>query len=148
MPTVKKTLNGVAKSSKTKKSEKYFTGQARLTKGQRKYCACLMHVRAKGLNPYGICRASILKAKAKAVSKDKNQYKGDTMFKGNCTMSYNYDKYTDAEIKALAKEKKITLSYKDRNTGKRRLYSRDKLVEKITKLEIARLTKKKTNDNK
>jgi len=136
----KKVLN----EKKTKKA-KYYTPQSRLTKGQRKYCNCLMHVRGKGQNPYGICRSVISKTAKRLRKIEPNQYKPGTLFKGNCTLSYQYDDFSENEIRALAKEKKIVLTYKDKKTGKRFYYSRNVLVEKITKLEINRLNNKKNN---
>lgn len=127
-------------TNKTKKKNNYFTLQSRLTKGQRKYCSCLMHVRDTGVNPYGICRTQILKAKKK--TNEPKQY-NKNLFNVNCTLAYDYDKYTDSEIQALAKERKIPLTYKDSKTGKRKKYSRHKLVENITKKAITKLKKSK-----
>jgi hypothetical protein len=128
--------------NKTKKA-KFYTPQSRLTKGQRKFCSCLMHVRATGQNPYGICRASIAKKANILRRKEPNQYKPGTLFKGNCILSYQYEDFSLKEVQALAKEKKIPLTYKEKTTGKRKYYSKNKLVEFITKDEIDRLKNKK-----
>ena len=129
------------KELKTKKatSAKFYLPQARLTKGQRKYCSCLMHVRATGQNPYGICRASISKTAKKLRRKEPNQYKPGTLFKVNCTLAYQYSDFNLKEVQALAKERKIPITYIDKKTGKRKYYKQDKLVEFITKKAINKL---------
>lgn len=137
MPT-KKNNNSIQKTKKAK----YFTPQARLTKGQRKYCACLMHVRGKGQNPYGICRSSVAKTAKRLRKVEPNQYKPGTLFKANCTLSYQYDNFSLKEVQALAKERKIPISYVDTKTGKRKQYSQNKLVEFITNKEYEKLKNK------
>lgn len=128
-------------TNKTNKNTKtYFVNQSRLTKGQRKYCSCLMHVRGKGINPYGICRSQILKAKYK--TKEPKQY-NKNLFKVNCTLSYNYSDYTEKEIRELAKERNIPIKYKDIKTKKYKYYSIPKLVENITKKSIDKLRQKR-----
>jgi len=42
-------------------------------------------------------------------------------------------------VQALAKERKVSLTYMDKTTGKRKYYKKNKLVEFITKLEINKL---------
>jgi hypothetical protein len=122
---------------KTKKA-KYFTPQSRLTKGQRKYCKCLMSVRASGQKPYGICTASIKKTIKRLQRKEPNQYKPGTFNKANCTLAYQYEDFSLKEVQALAKERKIPLTYKDKKTGKRKYYKQNKLVEFITRDEISK----------
>lgn len=131
----------IVKTSKTKKA-KYFTPQARLTKGQRKYCTCIMHVRAKNQNPYGICRASVAKTAKKLRRVEPNQYKPGTLFTANCTLSYQYENFSLKEVQALAKERKIPISYVDKSSGKRKFYAQNKLVEFITKKEYEKIKKR------
>jgi len=129
----------LSKKKKNTVEAKYYTPQSRLTKGQRKYCSCLMHVRGSGQNPYGICRASISKTAKRLRKIEPNQYKEGTLFKANCTLSYQYKDFTLKEVQALAKERKVSLTYMDKTTGKRKYYKKNKLVEFITKLEINKL---------
>ena len=133
------------KEAKTKKAAvaKFYLPQARLTKGQRKYCSCLMHVRATGQNPYGICRASISKTAKKLRRKEPNQYKPGTLFRVNCTLAYQYSDFTLKEVQAMAKERKIPITYVDKATGKRKYYKQNKLVEFITKKEYEKIKKRK-----
>ena len=133
----------ISGGNKTKKA-KFFTPQARLTKGQRKYCACLMHVRGKGQKPYGICRSSITKTAKRLRKVEPNQYKPGTLFKANCTLSYQYENFSLKEVQELAKERKIPITYVDSKSGKRKQYSQNKLVEFITNKEYEKL-KNKTN---
>ena len=143
MPNEKKLNNNINnKSVKTKKNykhAKYYGPKSRLTKGQRKYCSCLMHVRGTGQNPYGICRTSISRTAKKLRRKEPNQYKPGTLFKVNCTLAYQYSDFTLKEVQALAKERKIPITYIDKSTGKRKYYKQDKLVEFITKKAINKL---------
>jgi hypothetical protein len=133
---------------KTKKA-RYFTPQSRLTKGQRKYCKCLMSVRAKGQNPYGICYSVINKSIKKLRRKEPNQYKPGSINKANCTLAYQYEDFPLNEVQALAKERGISITYVDKATGKRKYYQQNKLVEFITSNEIAKIKKsKKTQNNK
>ena len=125
---------------KTKKA-RYFTPQSRLTKGQRKYCKCLMNVRVKAQNPYGICYSSISKTLKKHRRKEPNQYKQGSINKANCTLAYQYEDFTLKEVQALAKERGIKLSYIDKSSGKRKYYKQNKLVEFITRNEINKLKK-------
>lgn len=124
--------------TKTKKA-KYFTPQSRLTKGQRKYCKCLMHVRAGGQQPYGICYNAVSRTAKRLRRKEPNQYKPGTINKANCTLSYQYEDFTLKEVQALAKERKIPITYIDKKTKKRKQYSQNKLVEFITKKEINKI---------
>jgi hypothetical protein len=134
-----KTNNSLIKTKKAK----YFTPQSRLTKGQRKYCKCLMHVRGKGQNPYGICTAVISKTAKRLRRVEPNQYKPGTFNKANCTLAYQYENFTLKEVQALAKERKISITYIDKASGKRKYYKQNKLVEFITRDEINKLKKKK-----
>lgn len=133
---------------KTKKA-RYFTPQARLTKGQRKYCKCLMSVRAKGQNPYGICYSVINKSIKKLRRKEPNQYKPGSINKANCTLAYQYEDFPLNEVQALAKERGIAITYVDKATGKRKYYKQNKLVEFITRNEIVKINKgENTKTNK
>lgn len=131
------------------KKARYFTPQARLTKGQRKYCKCLMSVRATGQNPYGICYSVINKSIKKLRRKEPNQYKPGSINKANCTLAYQYEDFSLNEVQALAKERGIAITYVDKTTGKRKYYQQNKLVEFITRNEIAKVKKSEnTKTNK
>ena len=102
-----------------------------------------MHVRASGQNPYGICTAVIGKTAKRLRRVEPNQYKPGTFNKANCTLAYQYADFPLKEVQALAKERKIPITYVDKGSGKRKYYNQNKLVEFITKAEIARLSKGK-----
>ncbi len=65
-----------------------------LTKVEQKYCSCLMHVRPKVKNPYGICTKSV-------YGKNKREKVID------CEIHYKYNKYNKKELEAFSKEKHI-----------------------------------------
>jgi hypothetical protein len=69
-------------------------GYHKLNKTEEKYCSCLMHVRPKVGNPYGICTKSVYGDKKRDKVVD-------------CDVHYNYNKYNKAELDAFAKEKNI-----------------------------------------
>jgi hypothetical protein len=82
-------------------------GEHKLTKTEEKYCSCLMHVRPKTGNPYGICTKTVY-----------GEQRRDKVV--DCDLHYNYSKYNKEELDAFAKEKKMNSRM-----------SKDKLVEKL-----------------
>ena len=88
----------------------YHTGgehNHKLTKMEEKYCSCLMHVRSKTGNPYGICTKSVY-----------GDVKRDKIV--DCDVHYDYKKYSKNELEALGKEKKMNTKM-----------SRNKLISKL-----------------
>lgn len=130
---------------------KYFLPQARLTRGQRKYCHCLMKVRPTlKNNAYGICRHRInttLKRGGKGKSgKSYVVNYGRT----NCVMNYQYNDYSLAEIQAFCLEKNIPIAYSVRNgpnTGKQHPYKKATLIAMLIQHYLARRLEKR-QDNK
>lgn len=115
---------------------KYFNPQARLNKGQRGYCHCLMKKRynsktKKKENPYSFCKGLAIKKGNKYKTKLKkgqyNQYYVDFR-KTNCVMNYKYDDYTIQEIQAFCQEKKIPISYINKE-NKKQYFKKNKLIE-------------------
>lgn len=116
--------------------DKYFNPQARLNKGQRGYCHCLMKKRfnsktKKKENPYSFCKGLAIKKGNKNKSKLKkgqyNQYYVDFR-KTNCVMNYKYDDYSIQEIQAFCQEKNIPISYINK-LGKKQYFKKNKLIE-------------------
>jgi hypothetical protein len=69
-------------------------GDHKLSKIEEKYCSCLMHVRPKTGNPYGICTKSVYGNKKRDKVVD-------------CEVYYDYNKYNTDELNAFSKEKHI-----------------------------------------
>ena len=87
-----------------------------LTKRERRYCSCLMKVRPKIKNPYGICTNSVYnlqKTKRTKVVK--------------CSKYYNFQKYNLKFLRAYAKEKNIKI------TNKGKYLTKKALVDKLEK---------------
>lgn len=98
-----------------------------------KYCSCLMKVRGKNTtfkntrkktkvkkvkskagnvyNPYGICKASVMRG----ISPKRNM---------PCGLIYNFDLYTNRELKAYAVEKGLSLRHKGKPITRRLLLNR------------------------
>jgi hypothetical protein len=76
-----------------------------LTEIEKKYCSCLMHVRPKIKNSYGICTKSIY-----------NKKRRDKVI--NCDLYYDYNKYSKKELDAFSKEKKINSNINKQNRTK------------------------------
>lgn len=75
---------------------------------ERRYCSCLMKVREKGYNPYGICYTRVLKGK--------KTRKGTVP----CSVNYTFKKFPTKQLMKYAGEKKVSLKYKQgKNKGKK-----------------------------
>lgn len=75
---------------------------------ERRYCSCLMKVREKGFNPYGICYKSVLR--------------GQKSRKGTvpCSVNYTFRKFPNKQLMEYAREKRVSLKYKrGKNKGKK-----------------------------
>ena len=105
-----------------------FVKRAPLTKIERKYCSCLVDVRGKGVyNPYGVCTKSVYSSKGKIRNKVVN-----------CEGNYNYEKMSKDSLKALAKEKHLSVKKKD----SKEMASKSVLISRITKKNQARISAK------
>lgn len=118
------------------KTHKYFIPHARLNRGQRRYCHCIMKARVskpKGEH-YGFCqgiaRVDWAKAKTMRNKLSARQYYFD-ITRTNCVMNYDYNDYSLREVQAFADEKGIPL-YELDDTGKKKYYSKDRLVQLLT----------------
>lgn len=144
IPVTKKTKKNT--EEKPSYQRRYFLPHARLNRGQRKYCHCLMKARLSTKNPYAACQVMRQRvAQSAKTTKDKRQltFKPSAT---NCIMSYDYSDYTLEEVQKLAKEKGIPVTYNTAVTNKKstttqkakyKPYSKDKLVEKITQKYIS-----------
>lgn len=112
------------------KTHKYFLPHARLNRGQRRYCHCLMKSRKGMGQPYSFCNSIARKdwAKGKRNKSQAKQYYFDIM-KTNCVMNYDYDDYSLEEIQAFAQEKNIPLFSTTTPGGVKKYYSKNKLVQ-------------------
>ena len=136
-------------SSLKDKGDKYFLPQARLNKGQRGFCHCIMKNRInlktkKRQNPYSNCRTlSIIKGSDHAKSLKKGEYNQwfVNFKKTNCVMNYKYTDYSMKEVQAFCQEKKIPITYIN-NEGKKIYFKKNKLVESLIKHYTKRNTKK------
>lgn len=136
----------VSKTKKKKENINYFVTHSRLSPLQRKYCKCLMSVRPtlkKKYKPYGICYNSI--KKWSGMSKKKKLFYRKLNPKNiNCVMNYNYSHFTFDEIKALAKELKIPITFTNKKK-ETKSYSKATLIVKITQYYLnKRVIGKKT----
>lgn len=96
-----------------------------------KYCRCLMHVRSREskYNPYAICTSKVL-------------HKYDTYRPKYCV--YHFKTFTDAELKAYAREKKKHLMTKHQFDESGESFDRKKwikVLEAYQKEEMAAFTK-------
>ena len=108
----------------------FFLPQARLNKGQRKYCHCLMKSRpTHNKRAYFICKSMSAKTQ-KNLPPNANpaQYKFNPR-RTNCVVNYQYSDYSLAEVQAFCREKGIPVTYTIPNTNTKRPYRKDKLVE-------------------
>jgi hypothetical protein len=114
------------------KTHKYFLPHARLNRGQRRYCHCLMKSRKGMGQPYSFCNSIARKdwAKGKRNKSQAKQYYFDIM-KTNCVMNYDYNDYSLEEVQAFATEKNIPLfTTTTTSTGtKKKYHTKDKLVQ-------------------
>ena len=106
--TKKKSYNRIS-SNKVLKTKK-------LSKKEKKYCSCLMKVRPKINNPYGICTSAIY---------NKQGQKRNKSIK--CSKYYDFSKYSLLILRPYAKEKKI------KNYSKLKKNDLIKLLEKLNK---------------
>lgn len=103
-------------------------GKNQLNILEKKFCKCLIKVRAKSLkknkiiNPYGICTKSVYLTKGLKRTK-----------KIKCLKLLNLSKMTFKELKAYAIEKKIPI----RNKGK--FVSKQYLINKLNNYKIKKL---------
>lgn len=118
------------------KTHKYFIPHARLNKGQRRYCHCIMKARVskpKGEH-YGFCqgiaRADWAKAKTMRNKISARQHYFD-ISKTNCVMNYDYNDYSLREVQAFALEKGLPLFEFD-SVGNKKFYKKDRLVQLLT----------------
>lgn len=105
--------NKTTQKKQTPKQQSMFLATSRLNRGQRKYCHCLMAIRAKNIIPYGICssqsyRAMKMNPTAKSLKFNPR--------KTNCVMNYDYNQYSFSDVQKLATERNIPLS--NPKTGK------------------------------
>lgn len=130
----KKTINKY--NNTTTKTHKYFIPHARLNRGQRRYCHCIMKARVskpKG-NHYGFCQgvARVDWAKAKTM---KNKLSARQYYfninRTNCVMNYDYNDYSLREVQAFATEKGLPI-YELNSTGNKEYYPKDRLVQILT----------------
>ena len=103
-----------------------------LTLKGRKYCSCLMKVREKTINPYGICYKSVLKGS--------NPPKGQGIA---CTINYNYADFTNKQLQAYSLEKRIGTKYV-RGSKKGRKLLRNDLIKKLKRYQSKTLDGYKT----
>jgi hypothetical protein len=120
--------------------DKPFLKYARMNLLDRKYCSCVMAVRHRKyktndeeLNPYGVCTHNIYIKRKKKKSK-----------KLDCGINYDLDNYHIDYIKAYAKERGIPLSYINKE-GKRELYAKKTLINKLRKSIIDKKKQSKSN---
>lgn len=127
---------GKAKIINNIKTHKYFIPHARLNRGQRRYCHCIMKARIskpKGEH-YGFCngiaRADWAKAKTMKSKISARQYYFD-IARTNCVMNYDYNDYSLSEVRAFATEKGIA-TYELDDSGNKSYYPKDRLVQLLT----------------
>lgn len=152
MPTKKTPIKRTTKTKKTNYERKYFLPHARLNKGQRKYCHCLMKARPTAKNAYAVCQSMRARIASKSKTKKAKRQLTFNPYSTNCLMNYDYNDYSLEEVQALAKEKGISTTYTTNSSSKktnkqsrklakttktRKEYSKDKLIEKLTQYYIA-----------
>ena len=104
----------------------------RLTLKGRKYCSCLMKVREKGINPYGICYKSVLKGQSPPPGQGIA-----------CTVNYKFSDFTNKQLQAYAKEKRINTRY-IRGTKRGKKLNRYDLIQKLARFQRKKLASYKT----
>jgi len=134
------------------KTHKYFIPHARLNRGQRRYCHCIMKARVskpKG-NHYGFCqgiaRADWAKAKTMKNKISARQYYFD-ISRTNCVMNYDYNDYSLIEVRQFATEKGLPI-YELDNSGNKKYYPKDRLVQLLTTNYIKKHTTSSTLSKK
>jgi hypothetical protein len=124
---VSKSMNNTESGSST---SRFFLPQARLNKGQRKYCHCLMKSRpTHKKRAYFICKSMSSRTQKNLPSNaNPAQYRFNTR-RTNCVVNYQYSDYSLAEVQAFCREKGIPVTYTIPDTITKRPYRKDKLVE-------------------
>ena len=92
--------------------------KSNLTKREKKYCSCLMKVRAtlkksNPRSPYAICTTSLYNAQNLKRTK-----------RVNCSKNYNFNVYNLNHLRQYAKEKKIKIYEKGKLLNKSKLIKR------------------------
>lgn len=127
---------------------KYFLPHARLNRGQRKYCHCIMKARLTKKNPYGFCKTvarNIMARAARELPASKRSQLYVNPAHTNCVMSYSYNDYTIAEIRAFCTEKGISI-YESHQNGQRKYYPKDRLVQLLVTHYLKRVKTKSSSD--
>ena len=125
------------KNNSVSQKSNLFLPTSRLNISQRKYCKCLMSVRRSGKNPYPICISALRSTNRVNFNKTTNSKKTKKSKKQfnptftNCMLNYDFTKFDLKDIQNLAKERKITISYVDKNK-KRKEYKKETLIHKLT----------------
>ena len=130
-------------------SFKYFLPHARLNRGQRKYCHCIMKARLTKKNPYGFCKTvsrNIMAQAARELPASKRSQFYVNPARTNCVMSYSYNDYSIAEIRAFCAEKGIKV-YDIHSNGQRKYYPKDRLVQLLVSHYLNR-ARSKSSSNK
>ena len=133
---VQKILNNhttVVSPPKSNKTHKYFLPHARLNRGQRRFCHCIMKARITKPEGghYGFCQGVAKNdwAKAKLMrNKTKARQYYFTINKTNCIMNYDYNDYSLQEVQSFAAEKRLPLFELD-ESGNKKYYPKDRLVQ-------------------
>lgn len=124
----------------------YFLPQARLNKGQRKYCHCLMKSRpTMKKNVYYVCK-NIAKRTQKNLPVGVNpaQYNFNPR-RTNCVLNYQYSDYSLAEVQAFCHEKGIPIKYKINKGSGIGTYNKAKLIEFLIRNYINRHSKARSH---
>jgi hypothetical protein len=96
-----------------------FRKHINLTKRERKYCSCLLKVRGNTkISPYAICTSSIYSQQGKHRNKTVN-----------CDANYEYEKIPIAQLRSLAKERKVSLY----NKNKKGMTKKSTLINRLSK---------------
>jgi hypothetical protein len=117
-----------------------FDKKTRLPKRERSYCSCLLRVREKSkINPYGVCTNTIY-----------NRH-GKRRPIVDCTINYIYENIPIEQLRALAKERKISIYSYNKKTKTRALTQNHILIRRLEDDIISkksRRTHKKINKSK
>ena len=129
-------LKSSNKNNSLSQKRNFFLPTSRLNISQRKYCKCLMSVRRTNKNPYPICITALRSTNrvnfnktpnSKKTKKNKKQFNPALT---NCILNYNFTNFDLKDIQNLAKERKIPVSYLDKNK-KRKQYKKETLIHKL-----------------
>ncbi len=106
-----------------------FRKRAPLTKRERRYCSCLLNVRAKStVNPYAVCTSSVYSQQG--VTRHKRV---------DCDSNYEYENVPVEMLRSLAKEKKVPIKSKVGN--KQVMTPKKTLINRLYKNIYARKSK-------